>query len=61
MPNRIITGGIIAVLSACLVFASFTGTAGIDYGTVITGVFFLLIGVFIIFNKKEDEIEKIKD
>ncbi len=58
---RLITGIVISLLSILLiVFAIFFDEARIDYIATLTGIFFLLIGIFIIFNKKEDEVEQIK-
>ncbi len=58
---RLITGIAMSLLSILLIiFAIFFNEAGVDYVAVLTGSFFLLIGVFIIFNKKEDEVEQIK-
>jgi hypothetical protein len=59
--SRTITGLVIIILSTSLiVFLGFFASQGIDYANILTGLFFLIIGFFILFNKKEDEIEKIK-
>lgn len=58
---RIVTGGIITILSILLIiFLGFLNEQGIDYISLAFGAFFFCIGIVILFNKKEDEIEKIK-
>ncbi len=58
---RIITGLVIVILSLWLiVFAGFSDEIRVDYVALLTGAFFLAIGAFIIFNKKEDDVEQIK-
>ena len=60
-PSRLITGSLILVIS--LWFVIFLGIAdgpGIDFGAIITGVIFLIVGLFILLNENEDEIEQIK-
>ncbi len=57
--SRIIIGSIISILSLWVIFI-FGIRGDIDYGTIFTGLFFLILGIFIIFNKNEDRIEKIK-
>lgn len=59
--SRYITGGVI--ISFSLWFIIFLGVihpSKIDFVTILFGIFFLFIGLFIVFNKKEDEIEEIK-
>ena len=59
--NRIITGLIIIFLSILfIIFFGFLSGRGIDYANIVLGSFFLVVGFLILFNKKEDEIEKIK-
>mgnify|MGYP006279190491 CR=1 FL=1 len=59
--SRTITGGVIILFSAGFaLFAGFTDGPGVDYSAILIGGSFLIIGIFILFNKKEDEIEKIK-
>jgi hypothetical protein len=59
--SRTITGGVIILSSvAFIVFAGFIDGPGIDYVAILTGLFFLVLGFYILFNKKEDQIEKIK-
>jgi hypothetical protein len=58
---RIITGLVVIVLSVSFILSvGFFDGPGIDYIAVIVGFFFFLVGVLILFNKREDEIEKIK-
>ena len=54
--SRIITGIALIVLGAALIIISFWA----HYITLIYGIPLFIIGFFIMFNKKEDEIEKIK-
>jgi hypothetical protein len=44
-----------------VVFLGFLDGSGIDFVALLTGLFFCVLGVVIFFNKKEDEIEKIKN
>lgn len=46
--------------AAFTVFTGFIDGPGIDYLSILVGLFFLGLGFYILFNKKEDEIEKIK-
>ncbi len=58
---RITTGLVITVLSSWfIIFVGFLNETKTDYVAILTGFFFVLIGIFIIFNKKEDDIEQIK-
>ncbi len=56
---RLVTGVL------CIVFGLFFVFLGIvsltDYITAFVGLFFVVVGVYIIFNKKEDEVEQIKE
>lgn len=59
--GRIITGLIIIILSILfIIFFGFLSGGGIDYTNIVLGIFFLVVGFLILFNKKEDDIEKIK-
>ncbi len=59
--GRIITGLIIIILSILfIIFFGFLSWGGIDYTNIVLGIFFLVVGFLILFNKKEDDIEKIK-
>jgi hypothetical protein len=59
--SRTITGGVIMIFSiSAIIFLIFLGNQRIDYVSVAISVFSLIIGILIFFNKKEDEIEKIK-
>lgn len=59
--SRYITGGVIVFLSlGFIIFMGAVNPSGIDFVSVMFGAFFLVIGLFIVFNKKEDEIEEIK-
>ncbi len=53
--SRTITGSVAIVLGLFLIIISFFNPFVLVYGIPI-----LIIGIFIIFNKKEDYIEKIK-
>ena len=55
LTSRVITGGILIALGGVLVVISFT-----DLVLLIYGVPALLIGIFLFFNDKEDDIEQIK-
>ncbi len=58
---RVTTGLVIVFLSLWFIFsAGLFDEARTDYIALLTGAFFLLIGFFIIFNKKEDDVEQIK-
>jgi len=54
--SRIITGTILIIFGAILTFVSFRES----FWILIYGIPLILIGFFILFNKKEDEIEQIK-
>lgn len=61
MLSRTITGGIIIVLAIWFtVSVGFMDGLKTDYFAVFIGVLGIALGVFILFNKKEDEIEEIK-
>jgi len=53
--SRNITGTLAVILGVCLIMISFS-----EPGILIYGIPILIIGIFILFNKKEDDIEKIK-
>ena len=53
--SRTITGIVAIVLGLALILFGF-----ISYVSVVYGVPIFIIGIFILFNKKEDYIEKIK-
>tara|TARA_Y100000310_G_scaffold335595_1_gene418017 strand:- start:1327 stop:1518 length:192 start_codon:yes stop_codon:yes gene_type:complete len=53
--SRIITGIIAMVIGVVLILWNFY-----EFWTFIYGVIIFVIGVFILFNNKEDDIEKIK-
>jgi len=55
--SRIITGTILIILGIILMFFSFKESGWI----LIYGIPVTLIGLFILFNKKEDKIESRKD
>ncbi len=58
---RILTGIFIIILSLWFILAiGFFDQERADYGAILFGVFFLVVGAFIVFNKKEDDIEQIK-
>lgn len=54
--SRTITGTIAIILGLILIIVGF-----FKYFTLFYGVPILIIGIFIIFNKKEDHIEQIKN
>ena len=54
--SRTITGIAFIVLGIALIVVSFWA----HYVTLIYGIPLFILGFFILFNKKEDEIEKIK-
>jgi len=58
--SRTITGIITITLGIYITYASFLDLAK-DWPGLIFGIVFIIIGFFILFNKKEDDIEKIKD
>ncbi len=59
--SRIITGLVMVGLGAFLtMYLGFLDGPGVDYIAVIYGVLFFFVGFLILFNKREDEIEKIK-
>ena len=57
--SRVLSGVSIIVLSALFIF--FVGFRDNDYFAVISGIMFIILALFIIFNKKEDDIEEIKN
>lgn len=56
--SRVITGGLIVLASILLIVL--VGILNRDYFSIVFGLFFLCIGLAILFNKKEDDIEQIK-
>lgn len=59
--SRYITGAVTIAFSVWfVVFIGLVNSSDIDYSSVLFGIFFLFIGLYIIFNKKEDRIEEIK-
>jgi tetrahydromethanopterin S-methyltransferase subunit E len=59
--SRYITGGVVVFLSLWfIIFVGVIASSEIDVASTLFGAFFLVIGLFIIFNNKEDEIEEIK-
>ncbi len=54
--SRTITGIIAIILGTVLIIFSFFES----YFILIYGIPILIVGIFILFNKKEDEIEKIR-
>ena len=54
--SRNITGTLAIILGLILIIISFSALGILMYGIPI-----FVIGIFILFNKKEDEIEKIKN
>lgn len=59
--NRLITGITIIVLSVWFVLGVGFTEEQIIYSVVALGLLFVALGLVIIFNKKEDQIEEIKD
>jgi type IV secretory pathway VirB2 component (pilin) len=60
--SRTITGGVITAFSIWfIVYLGLVSAHGVDFSAILTGGFFLVIGIFIIFNEDEDKIEKIKE
>ncbi len=58
---RMVTGLVIIVLSILLLFSvGFSEGQVVDYVSIVISIFFVIVGLVILFNKKEDEIEKIK-
>ncbi len=59
--SRYITGGVaIALAFWFIIFLGIINIPGVDLFTILIGLFFLIIGIFIIFNDQEDDIEEIK-
>jgi uncharacterized membrane protein YbhN (UPF0104 family) len=60
--SRTLTGVITIILGVYITYESFLDLSSKDWlWGAGTGIFFIIIGIFIFFNKKEDEIEKIKN
>jgi len=53
--SRTITGTLGIILGIILIIIGFSSYTALFYGTII-----LIIGILILFNKKEDDIERIK-
>jgi hypothetical protein len=51
---------LIAFSAWFIVYLGFMNSYGLDFSAILTGGFFLIIGLFIIFNEEEDKIEEIK-
>ncbi len=58
--SRIITGILCIVFGLIFTFLGFNDISP-DYIVVIFGLFFVVVGVYIIFNKQEDKVEEIKE
>ncbi len=58
--SRIITGIVVILLGAYGMFISFLELSK-DWPGFVWGIIFVVIGFFILFNKKEDDIEEIKN
>ncbi len=58
--SRVITGGIIGVFGIWFTVTGFTEAVENDYFSIVFGIFLLIVSIYIIFNKREDEIEEIK-
>jgi hypothetical protein len=60
--SRTVTGSAIIIFALWfIIFIGFIDGPGFDFSAVIFGALFLILGIVIFFNKKEDELEKIKD
>ena len=55
LTSRVLTGGILIAIGGVLVVVSLTDLVFLIYGAPT-----LLIGIFLFFNNKEDDIEQIK-
>ena len=53
--SRTITGIAAIILGLIIILGSYP-----KYVMTLYGIFFIVVGIFIFFNKKEDDIEKIK-
>jgi predicted membrane protein len=53
--SRTVTGGIIILIGIAVLIKSF-----LEITAIIPALFLLILGFFILFNKKEDKIEEIK-
>jgi hypothetical protein len=60
MLSRALTGGIIGLLGIWFIVSEFIYQGEIDYINIFIGIGFIGLSLYIIFNKKEDEIEEIK-
>ena len=60
--SRTITGLVIIFFASWfLIFAGIIDGPGIDYFSIFFGLVFIGLGVYVLLNKKEDEIERRKD
>ena len=60
LVSRTITGIVMIALGLFLMVLSFFVEADALWATLVYGIPIFLIGFYILFNKKEDKIEKIK-
>ena len=58
--SQIISGTVLIVLGEYIIF-SIVDKSEDWFWVLISGIFFMVIGFFIFFNKKEDSIEEIKN
>jgi len=63
--NNLLSRTIIGVFLILLgiwffLFLGFVGGLRLDFIVIITGLFFIILGIFILLNSKEDKIEGIK-
>jgi len=59
--SRIITGIAIIILSIWFILDVGFAEEQIIYSAIATGLLFIVLGLVIIFNEKEDQIEEIKE
>ena len=59
--SQIISGTVLIVLGEVLIIFSIVDKPEDWFWVLISGIFFIVIGFFIFFNKKEDSIEEIKN
>ena len=57
--SRTIAGMIFILGGSIISFIAFFASSGKFFGTLIYGIPLIIIGFFILFNKKEDQIEQI--